>query len=338
MRAAVFEEFGQPLVPVELADPMPGPGELVLRVRSAGICGTDLHLSAQPPGVPRGSVLGHEFAGEVVAVGAGVEGWHRGDRVCALPYIGCAACPACLAGDGMACLRQRSLGQGDLPGAYAELIRVGAHEALRLLDALDYDAGALVEPLAVGLHALRAATLQPGDAVLVLGAGPIGLAAATCARYLGAAEVVVADRLPARLALAPAFGATAAVDATDDTALASVTDVCGGAPDVVIECVGSPGMIHECVQFVRRRGRIVIAGACMAPDTVLPAMACLKEVELRFVVAYSRQDFALALRLLAAGRIAGPEMITGRVGLDEFPGAFEALRTPTTQCKVMLRP
>ncbi len=89
---------------------------------------------------------------------------------------------------------------------------------------------------------------------------------------------------------------------------------------------------------MRRRGRVVVAGACMAPDAFLPAMACLKEVELRFVVAYSRQDFALALRLLAAGRVAGPEMITDRVGLDAFPDTFEALRRPTTQCKVMLRP
>jgi len=97
-------------------------------------------------------------------------------------------------------------------------------------------------------------------------------------------------------------------------------------------------MIHECVQHVRRRGRVVIVGACMAPDTVFPAMACLKEVELRFVVAYSRQDFALALRLLAAGRVAGPQMITDRVEIDGFPAAFEALRAPTTQCKVMLRP
>jgi (R,R)-butanediol dehydrogenase/meso-butanediol dehydrogenase/diacetyl reductase len=338
MRAAVFEETGRPLVVTDLPDPSPGPGELVLRVRSAGVCGTDLHLSAEPPGVPPGSVMGHEFAGEVVAVGAAVTGWRLGDRACALPCIGCAACPACVADDPLACLRLRGIGLGDLPGAYAEFVRVGAQEALRLPDALDYDAGALVEPLAVGLHALRAAALRPGDAVLVLGAGPIGLAVATWARQLGAAEVVVADHLPSRLALARAFGATAAIDGADDGALATITEVCDGPPHVVVECVGRPGMLQQCLQHVRRRGRIVVAGACMAPDTVLPAMACLKEAELRFVVAYSRQEFALALRLLAAGRVAGPAMITDRVGMDGFPGVFAALRAPTTQCKVMLQP
>ena len=338
MRAAAFQELGQPLALVDLRDPIPAAGELVLRVHSAGICGTDLHISAQPPGVPPGTVLGHEFAGEVVAVGAGVERWSRGERACALPLIGCAACVACLSGDVIACARHRNIGMGDLSGAYAELVRVGAYEALRLPDALDYNAGALVEPLSVALHALRAAALQPGETVLVLGGGPIGLAASTWARHLGAAEVVVADRMPARLALATDFGATAAVDAADDAALANIADLCGGQPDVVVECVGCPGMLDQCIQLVRRRGRIVIVGACMAPDTLVPAMACLKEVEVRFALAYSRQDFALALRMLAAGRIAGPQMITDRVGLDDFSAAFEALRAPTTQCKVMLQP
>lgn len=317
---------------------MPGPGELVLRVRSAGVCGTDLHLSGGPPGVQPGTILGHEFAGDVAAIGSGVEGWRCGDRACALPAIGCGGCASCVAGDVMACPRLRTIGSGDLPGAHAELVRVGARETFPLPDALDYDAGALVEPLAVGLHALRAARLAPDDAVLVLGAGPIGLAAAAWARALGAAHVVVADRLPARLAHAPAFGATATVDVTRDPALAGATDACGGPPDVVIECAGVPGMLQECVQHVARRGRVVVAGACMAPDPVLPAMACLKEVALHFVVAYSREDFAVTLARLAARRVPGAAMITARVGLDALPAAFEALRTPTTQCKLMLRP
>jgi (R,R)-butanediol dehydrogenase/meso-butanediol dehydrogenase/diacetyl reductase len=333
MRAAVFEAPGRPLVLATVADPTAGPGELVLRVHSAGVCGTDLHLSAEPASAPPGSVLGHEFAGEVVAVGAGVRGWRGGERACALPLIGCGACAACLSGDSLGCEGLRTIGSGDLPGAFAELVRVSAREAFRLSDGMDYDAGALVEPLAVGLHAMRAAALQPGESVLVLGGGPIGLATATWARHLGAADVVVADRLPARRALAGAFGATAAIDASDDAVLAS-----GGLPDVVVECVGRPGLLQECVQRVRRRGRIVVVGACMTPDPVVPAIACLKEVEVRFAVAYSRQDFALALRMLAAGRVAGPGMITDRVTMDAFPAMFETLRTPTMQCKVMLRP
>jgi (R,R)-butanediol dehydrogenase/meso-butanediol dehydrogenase/diacetyl reductase len=338
MRAVAVGDPGGPLEVIEHPDPVPASGELIVRVRSAGVCGTDLHLAGDPPGVPRGTVLGHEFAGDVVAVGSGVSGWSVGERVCALPSIGCADCLACLADDPMGCPAYRDVGTGGLPGAWAELVRVGAQESFRLPASLDHDAGALIEPLAVGLRAVRAAALRPGETVLVLGAGPIGLAVATWARHAGAAAVVVADRLPVRLALASTFGASAAVDGARDPGLAGAADACGGPPDVVIECVGRPGLLQESVQHVRRRGRVVIVGACMQPDVLVPAMACLKEVELRFVVAYARADFTLALRTLAAGRIAGPAMITDRVGLDALPAAFEALRTPGTQCKVIVRP
>jgi (R,R)-butanediol dehydrogenase/meso-butanediol dehydrogenase/diacetyl reductase len=334
MRAVVVGETGGPLEVIERPDPAPAAGELLVRVRSAGVCGTDLHLAGVPPGVPPGTVLGHEFAGDVVAVGPGVTGWSVGERVCALPSIGCGGCLACLADDPMGCPAYRDIGTGGMPGAWAELVRVGAQEAFRLPASLDHDAGALIEPLAVGLRAVRAAALRPGETVLVLGAGPIGLAVTTWARHAGAGAVVVADRNPARLALASTFGASLAID----TGLTDTADPCGGPPDVVFECVGRPGLVQESVQHVRRRGRVVIVGACMQPDTILAAMACLKEVELRFVVAYARADFALAIRMLAAGRIAGPAMITDRVGLDALPAAFAALRTPSTQCKVIVRP
>jgi len=165
-------------------------------MRAAGLCGTDLHLAGDPPIVPPGTILGHEFAGEVAALGAGVEGWRVGERVSALPVIGCARCAACLAGDTMGCPGMRMLGAGDLPGAFAEYVRVGARETMRLPDGLDWETGALVEPFAFALHAVGSAALEPGDGVLVLGAGPIGLAIAAWVRHSGATEVVVADRLP----------------------------------------------------------------------------------------------------------------------------------------------
>jgi hypothetical protein len=137
MRAAIVEGAGRPLVLADVPDPTPGPGELVLRVRAAGLCGTDLHLAGDPLIVPPGTVLGHEFAGEVAALGAGVEGGRPGERVSALPVIGCTRCAACLAGDTMGCPGVRMLGAGDLPGAFAEYVRVGARETMRLPEALD---------------------------------------------------------------------------------------------------------------------------------------------------------------------------------------------------------
>lgn len=338
MRAAVVDDGGRGLRIATLPDPQPGPGELLLRVRRAGVCGTDLHLLGDPPAVTPGSVLGHEFAGEVAALGPGVGGWRLGEPVCALPYLACGDCAACAAGDEMGCTGLRMLGAGDLPGAFAEYVRVGARHVLRLPPGVDYDAGALVEPLAVGLHALRAADLRPGEHVLVLGGGAIGLAAAAWARDGGAGEVVVVDRLANRRALAPTFGASRVVDAADDAALFALADLLGGQPPVVIECVGAPGMLAHCLGLVGRRGRIVVAGAAMAPDALMPAMACLKEVSLRFVVGYRQDEFAETLAALATGRIAGPEMVSARIGLDELPAAFAALRTPTTQGKILVAP
>jgi (R,R)-butanediol dehydrogenase/meso-butanediol dehydrogenase/diacetyl reductase len=337
MRAAIVESASRPLAVREVPDPQPGPGELILRVRSAGICGTDLHLAGEPLVVQPGTILGHEFAGEVAAVGAGVDDWRVGERACALPVIGCGRCAACGAGDSMGCAGVRLLGAGDLPGAFAEYVRVGARESFRLPEGVDDDAGALVEPFAFGLHAVRAAALEPGDGVLVVGGGTVGLAIAAWSHLLGAADVVVAERLAHRRALASALGATA-VDATDAAAMGGVADLLGGAPRVVFECVGRPGMLAACVDHVARRGRVVVAGACMELDTVLPAIACLKEADLRFVVSYAHRDFALALRMVGAGRLPATRLITGHVSLDELPDAFVALRTPAAQCKTMLRP
>jgi (R,R)-butanediol dehydrogenase/meso-butanediol dehydrogenase/diacetyl reductase len=336
MRAAIVESARRPLVVAGVPDPQPGAGELVLRVRSAGVCGTDLHLAGEPLVVPPGTILGHEFAGEVAAVGEGVHGWRVGDRVCALPTLGCGRCVACATGDPMGCPGVRLLGAGDLPGAFAEYVRVGAAETFRLPDGLGYDDGALVEPFAFALHAVRAAALRPGDGVLVLGGGPIGLAIAAWCRLLGAADVVVAERLAQRRARATALG-VAAIDATDAAAVRGVTDLLGGPPRVVFECVGRPGMLAECVDRVARRGCVVVAGACMEPDALLPAIACLKEADLRFVVSYARQDFALTLRTMGAGRLEAHALVTTGVALDGLPEAFLALRAPRAECKVMLR-
>ncbi len=339
MRAAVFKGLGQPLVIEEVPDPQPTPTDLVVRVKSCGICGSDLHASDVPPGMPPGTVMGHEFAGEVVEVGAQAAGdWKAGDRICALPYIGCGHCAACLSGDGTQCSKIQATGLGQIPGAYAEYVRVGAHETLRLPESLDFDAGATVEPLAVGLHAVRQSRLEPGANVLVIGAGPIGLATALWARFFGARSVVVSEMAPARLERAAAFGATHGIDASKENVPAAFAKVAGAAPDILFECVGVPGMLQQCIMMAPARSRIVVVGVCMQTDTIFPAMAILKELSLHFVVAYHRDDFAFTLDMLDAERIASQPMVTDHVGFDGFSAAFEALKKPTTQCKVILNP
>jgi (R,R)-butanediol dehydrogenase/meso-butanediol dehydrogenase/diacetyl reductase len=339
MQGAVFHGIGKPLTIEALPDPKPGPGELVLAVKCCGICGSDLHASSLPPGLPPGTVMGHEFAGEVVEVGADLKSkWRVGDRACALPCLGCGKCRACLDGDIVACPSLRTVGLGQIPGAYSQYVLTGANESLLLPAGVSFREGALVEPLAVGLHAVNQARLTPGERVMVIGAGPIGLAVTAWARFFGARAVVVNEKAPGRIALAERFGATAVADVSKEDPVTVFQRETGGPPDVIFECVGAPGLVQQCIGMARSRGRVVVVGVCMQPDMIFPAMAVIKEVELRFVVAYHRRDFELAIEMLDRGRIAGHDMITDVVDLAAFPSAFEALKTPTSQCKVILEP
>ncbi len=326
MRAAIVTDEHR-LEIVDAPDPNPGTSELVLRVRACGICGSDLKAIDS---MPAGLVMGHEFCGEVVAAGSDVAAdWHHGQLASALPLFACGRCRWCALGLIAHCEAVDLVGVGGSSGAYAEYVRVSAAQTVPLPDEIG-DLGALVEPLAVGLHTVLAAGLAAGDRVLVIGAGPVGLAATTWARRLGAGDLVVSDPSGPRRAAAPDFGASSTVDPE--------TAELGGPFDVVIECVGRPGMIDTAVGAVRPRGRVVIAGVCTAPDPIMPVLALIKEVEIRFAVYYTRAEFAQVARLLAAGELDAGAFVTDRVVLDGIDAAFEELKGPTTNRKVLVLP
>lgn len=345
MRAAVFRAPGQPLEIAEVAEPTPGPGELVLKVEACGVCGSDLHMSdnhdgagGMPPLVP-GSVMGHEFCGEVVAVGRGNEaGLREGDRVTALPMFGCGRCQACLAGNVRRCPSMRWIGLGENTGGYAEYVRVGERESLRLPAHFGPGDGALVEPLAVGLHAVARAGLRPGENVLIVGAGPIGLAVALWCRHFGARHIVASDLARARVEAAARFGATAAIDAGREPVVERYKAIAGRRPDVVFDCVGVPGSLQLAMDYCPADARVVVVGVCMQRDAVLPVKAATKELDITFAYCYLREEFQLVIDMLDQGRIAAADLITDRVGFKDFPAAFAALKTPNTEVKVLLEP
>jgi (R,R)-butanediol dehydrogenase / meso-butanediol dehydrogenase / diacetyl reductase len=330
-----MESMGRPLVVTEVPDPSPLPGEVVVRVDACGICGSDLHASDNIPF--EGLVMGHEFCGTVVDTTEGSGAWRPGDRVVALSLATCGTCAACLDGRVRKCLTAQMLGL-ERPGAYADFVAMPGSALLALPDSLDHRHGALVEPLAVARHAVERCGVRPGENVAVLGAGPVGLAVALWLDHLGAGTIVVSDPAVTRRQAALHLGATATVDPTADDVAAAVADACGGAPQHVIECVGIPGLLQTATEVAAVDGVVTIAGVCMTPEQVTPLVAMVKELDVRFAFFYRRQDMDATLDEMAAGRLDPLGMVTAEISLADLPTRFEQLKTPTSDCKVLVRP
>ncbi len=268
--------------------------------------------------------------------------WSVGDHVYVIPLGSCGLCPQCRLERPENCPHQLTfgaLGPDEPDGAYAEYLAVSLSDLLAVPASVPMDVAALSEPLATGLLCVRQAELQIGDRVLIMGGGPIGLAATIWARFFGARRVVVAEKVEQRRSLAITLGATDTINvgANTDTA-ESFTEITGAEPDVVIEAVGRPGMLNAAIAAVRPCGRVVTGGVCMKPDSFDHLLAYAKEPSIRTARVYTRAENEFILEMIATNRIDPSPMITHRINLDELPTAFEALRTPTNQCKVMLTP
>jgi (R,R)-butanediol dehydrogenase/meso-butanediol dehydrogenase/diacetyl reductase len=335
MRAAVLQQPFEPLAIVERGDPVPEDDELLLKVDACGICGSDLHVSDAYP-LP-GLVLGHEFCGTVEEVGRVVEGFETGDRVTALSLATCGRCAACLTGRPRKCASAVMIGM-ERPGGYAEYVTMPARNVYRLPNTLDHRHGALIEPLAVALHTVDRAALEPGDDVLVIGGGPVGLAVALWARQLGAREVVVSDPVDYRRALAEKVGASTTIDPSKNDVGDAFEKAAGHRAGVVIECVGVPGMIQHATDVAATDATVVIAGVCMAPDSLLPLTPMMKELDVRFALYYRERDYTTAIAMIDRERIDPLPLVTSEITLDELPDRFQALKSPTEDCKVLIRP
>jgi 2-desacetyl-2-hydroxyethyl bacteriochlorophyllide A dehydrogenase len=335
MQAAVFKGVGLPLSIETRPDPIPGEGELVLRVARCGICGTDLSMTdGSSQTFPVDSILGHEFSGEVVAIGAGVERFKVGDRATALPFAGCGKCATCLVGRPNFCAQFRGM-----IGGFAEFVATTERVAVKLPNAVSLADGALVEPLAVSLHGVALAQLAPGARVLVIGAGPIGLGAVFWSRKLGAGAIAVTASSRRGAARSIQMGANAFVLADKPEELPQVAAAAlGGMPDVVIEAVGKKDLIAQALNCVRPAGTVVVLGFCSVPDSFIPAIAVWKEVKLQFSMTYSIQEFENVARVLDSGAIEPRIMVTDTILLGALPATLESLRHRTHQCKVLVDP
>lgn len=342
MRAAVFKEVGRPMVIEQVDDPTPRANDLIIQVKRCGVCGTDLHSTDDhATALPSGMILGHEYVGEVVGFGAQAKSsglWQEGDRVTGLPFASCGQCEPCQYGRPFECQTKKIVGM-DLGGGFAEYMRIDATNAVKLPAAISWDEGALIEPLAVGLHAVRSAAQKlDGKRILIVGAGPIGLAVTFWCHFFGAHSTVVSEIDDFRMQSALKFGATDLINSASENVQERFQTMTGQGPDIIFECVGKPGMVGQCVDWARFGSEIIIVGFCMSSDSFVPALAVMKEVSMRFAIAYHKRDFEFISQMMANDRVNVAHMHTGSVGLADFAAMFESLREPNQHCKVLLDP
>jgi threonine dehydrogenase-like Zn-dependent dehydrogenase len=348
------------LVVDEVPDPVPIPGTVLVRTLACGICGSDLHALTHMDRMVEGAarsgsvfrldpsrdvVMGHEFAAEVLEYADGSSRPHPvGTRVCAAPVA--------LGAAGIATVGYSN----DFPGGYGERMLLQEMLLLPIPNGLSSEHAALTEPMAVGLHAVVAAALTPDDVPLVIGCGPIGLAVIAALKLSGASPIVASDFSPARRALAARMGADVVIDPAAESPWKCWQDLANPhgidpndaltliglgpqlRPGVVFECVGIPGVIAGIFENAMRHARIVVVGVCMERDHIEPMLAINKELSLRFVLAYSPEEFAQTLGHIAEGRIDVSPLVTGKVGLDGVAGAFEELKSPGRHAKIIVEP
>ncbi len=306
--------------------PTPGPGQVLVRLRTVGICGSDVHYFVDgrigDALVDYPYVLGHEAAGDVVALGPGVEALAPGQRVALEPALSCGHCPICLAGRPNCCPAVRFLGSPPVPGVYAEYHVFAAHQCVPLPDNVSLEAAAALEPMAVGVHAVNLGQVRPGDRVAIMGCGPIGIVTLMAARAAGATFVAMTDPIPSRRAHAERFGADLVLDPTAVEAPAAIQAV-AGAIDIAFEAAGVQAAIDDATLAVRPGGTAVLIGI-PAVDRIALWAHPLRRKELTLIMA-RRANFTLepCLRLMAKGLIDPERIVTHRYTLAQLAEGME---------------
>lgn len=341
MRAAVMR--GDAFAVETRPDPTPGAGEVVVRVRRCGICGSDLHYFhhardtialVSSLGVPTdemertlagGPVLGHEFVCEIVDFGPETQRTLRaGDKVCSMPFVLRGGAPV-LIGSTL-----------ETPGAYAEYMTLTEALLVKVDDDTSLDAAALTEPVAVAVHAVAKAEIGVDDVAVVVGCGPIGLAVIAVLKAKGVHRIVASDLSTRRRELAGAMGAETVVDPRTASPFVVAAGMAGRT--VVFENTGARGMIHRVVLEAPQNAHIVVVGIAPAEESFVPFAAIMKEVRLTFVIYYAPDEFVEALRLIEQGKIPTDLLVTGHVGLDGVTQAFADLSDPERHAKILIDP
>ena len=347
MRAAVMRDWQMRVD--DLPDPTPGAGQVLTRVLACGICGSDLHMlrhgaevremskrfaddTPPDPMAPKSfephldTVMGHEFCCEVVDVGPGVQNLAPGDVVVSMPVA--------FDADGL-----HAVGYSNrYGGGYADLMVLNEMLATKVPAGLPATMAALTEPLAVGVHAVAKSRIAVGDAAVVIGAGPVGLACVAELRMKGIGPIVVADHSSKRRQLAELLGADVVVDPRVEPVIAAWRRIDGTKPLVIFEAVGVPGMIDQAMRMAPRHSRVLVVGVCMQADNIFPMVGIGKELGVQFALGYEPHEFLGALHAIAEGKVDLAPWLTGTVPIDGVPQAFADLANPEQHAKILVVP
>ena len=331
MKALMLVEYGRFEI-TDVDEPEIAPDEVLVRVKACGICGSDVHGYHGATGrrIPP-IVMGHEASGDIVSVGSEVTDWSAGDRVTFDSTIFCGACEYCRRGEINLCDNRRvlgvSCGEYRRQGAFADLVAVPARVLCRLPDGLEYTKAAMVEPVSVAVHGVKRAQVSPGDRVVVVGAGMIGLLVVQVAKQAGAAEVIAVDIDPRKRQMALDLGATSAQETAD-----------GLEVDVAIEAVGIDATVGMAMRCVRKGGRVSLVGN-LAPEVKIPLQVVVTREITLYGCCASQGDYPESLDLIASGKVRVDSMISERIGLEQAPEYFDRLnRNDPALMKVMVCP
>ncbi|MYE12243.1 MAG: zinc-binding dehydrogenase [Gammaproteobacteria bacterium] len=334
MRAALMER-GRIWVE-DVPDPTPAEGEVVVKSVACGICGSDLHAARHTEefvatSIEAGGafklttfdpvVLGHEFCAEVMETRGDIR---AGDLVCSVPALA----------------RPVTVGVGyspEAPGGFGEYMLLSERLLMPVPAGTPQDHAALTEPMAVGYHAVNMARLEGDEGIVVIGAGPVGLAVTANLKARGAGPVAVAEFSARRRELAVALGADIVVDPRERTPY-GLAEIAGRDQTVIFECVGVPGMIDEIFLNAPQRARIVVVGVCLQMDRSRPLIAVNKELNVQYVLGYTVPEFHETLHHIADGKLDVGPIVTHTVDLDGVAGAFDDLARPDAHGKVVVRP
>ncbi|MEU6642511.1 zinc-dependent alcohol dehydrogenase family protein [Saccharomonospora sp. NPDC046836] len=319
MRAAIVDRPGVIRVG-DVPDPTPGARQVVVKVGACGICGTDLHIAdGHFPPTPYPIVPGHEFAGEIVELGAEVPGgWRVGDRVAVDPSLFCGYCTPCRSGHGNLCANWGATGD-TVDGAFAEYVAVPAANCYRLPDELTWQQGALVEPVSCAVHGVRRIGVEAGERFLVMGAGTMGLIMQQLLQRAGA-SVTVVDRNTTRLTRAKQLGAVAVAG--------SAAELDGETFDAAADCTGAAPAIEAAFDALRRGGRLLVFG--VAPEQARVALSPFRIYNDEITIVGSMavlNSFGAALALVAAGAVDTDALLTDTLPLERYPDALALMRS-----------